>query len=82
LVLHATGDAAVPFEQGRLLAALIPGARLVPLEGRNHILLASEPAWPRFLEEVRAFLAEEDEVVATHQALSAFPGSAMPDASS
>jgi pimeloyl-ACP methyl ester carboxylesterase/DNA-binding winged helix-turn-helix (wHTH) protein len=60
LVLHATGDAAVPFEQGRMLASLIPGARLVPLESRNHILLESEPAWPRFLAEVRAFLAEGD----------------------
>jgi pimeloyl-ACP methyl ester carboxylesterase/DNA-binding winged helix-turn-helix (wHTH) protein len=60
LVLHATGDAVVPFEQGRMLASLIPGARLVPLEGRNHILLESEPAWPRFLAEVRSFLAEDD----------------------
>jgi pimeloyl-ACP methyl ester carboxylesterase/DNA-binding winged helix-turn-helix (wHTH) protein len=60
LVLHANGDAVIPFEQGRLLAGLIPGARLVPLEGRNHVLLASEPAWPRFLEEVRAFLTEDE----------------------
>jgi len=58
LVLHATGDAAVPFDQGRELAALVPNARFVPLESRNHILLADEPAWPRFVEEVRAFLAE------------------------
>lgn len=57
LVLHAIGDAAVPFDQGRLTAALIPGARFVPLESRNHVLLESEPAWPRFLQEVRAFLA-------------------------
>jgi pimeloyl-ACP methyl ester carboxylesterase len=59
LVLHANGDAAVPFDQGRLLAALIPGARFVPLEGRNHVLLEAEPAWPRFLDEVQRFLAEE-----------------------
>ncbi|HSJ07642.1 MAG TPA: alpha/beta fold hydrolase [Longimicrobiales bacterium] len=56
LVLHATGDAAVPFDEGRRLAALIPGARFVPLEGRNHILLASEPAWQRFVEETTGFL--------------------------
>jgi len=56
LVLHARHDVRVPFEEGRLLAALIPGARLVPLESRNHILLEAEPAWPRFLEEVNAFL--------------------------
>jgi pimeloyl-ACP methyl ester carboxylesterase/DNA-binding winged helix-turn-helix (wHTH) protein len=59
LVLHATGDAVVPFEQGRMLAGLIPGARFVPLEGRNHVILECEPAWPRFLEEVRGFLAED-----------------------
>jgi pimeloyl-ACP methyl ester carboxylesterase/DNA-binding CsgD family transcriptional regulator len=56
LVLHARNDLRVPFEEGRVLAALIPGARLVPLESRNHILLETEPAWSRFLEEVNAFL--------------------------
>jgi pimeloyl-ACP methyl ester carboxylesterase/DNA-binding CsgD family transcriptional regulator len=56
LVLHSDGDARVPFEEGRLFATLIPGARLVPLESRNHILLEHEPAWQRWVEEVRAFL--------------------------
>ena len=46
----------VPFEAGLRLAALIPNARFVPLEGDNHILLADDPAWPRFLEEMRSFL--------------------------
>jgi serine/threonine protein kinase/pimeloyl-ACP methyl ester carboxylesterase/tetratricopeptide (TPR) repeat protein len=65
LVLHAQNDLRVPFNEGRLLASLIPGARFVPLEGKNHILLEDEPAWPRFLKEVRGFLgvntAEEPE---------------------
>lgn len=56
LVLHARGDAMVPFEIGRQLAAHIPGARFVPLESRNHLLLETEPAWARLLDEVRAFL--------------------------
>jgi pimeloyl-ACP methyl ester carboxylesterase/DNA-binding winged helix-turn-helix (wHTH) protein len=56
LVLHARGDAMIPFEIGLQLAAHIPGARFVPLESRNHVLLGPEPAWSRFLEEVRAFL--------------------------
>jgi pimeloyl-ACP methyl ester carboxylesterase/DNA-binding CsgD family transcriptional regulator len=56
IVLHAVGDAAIPFEQGRQLAALIPGAKLVPLESDNHVLLDGEPAWEAFLAEVRAFL--------------------------
>lgn len=56
LVLHARGDGMVPFEVGRQLAAHIPGARFVPLESRNHVLLESEPAWARFVDEIRAFL--------------------------
>jgi pimeloyl-ACP methyl ester carboxylesterase/DNA-binding CsgD family transcriptional regulator len=56
LVLHATQDARVPFDEGRLIASLIPGSRFVPLESRNHILLEHEPAWRHWLEEVRAFL--------------------------
>jgi pimeloyl-ACP methyl ester carboxylesterase len=60
LVLHATDDAVVPFNQGRKVASLVPGARFVPLEGRNHILLEGEPAWPRFVDEVRRFLASVD----------------------
>jgi pimeloyl-ACP methyl ester carboxylesterase/DNA-binding CsgD family transcriptional regulator len=56
LVLHAREDAVIPFEEGRILSALIPDARLVPLESRNHVLQESEAAWPRFLDEVRAFL--------------------------
>lgn len=56
LILHGRSDAAIPFEEGRLLAALIPDARFVPLDSRNHILLENEPAWSRFLAEVHAFL--------------------------
>jgi len=68
LVLHGTGDAAVPFDQGRRLAALIPGARFVSLESQNHILLEDEPAWPRFLDEMRGFLAEDDARAAQYDA--------------
>ncbi|HSJ63585.1 MAG TPA: alpha/beta fold hydrolase [Gemmatimonadaceae bacterium] len=56
LVMHGTGDLRVPFGEGRLLASLIPGARLIPLDSRNHVLLESEPAWHRFVTEVREFL--------------------------
>jgi pimeloyl-ACP methyl ester carboxylesterase/DNA-binding CsgD family transcriptional regulator len=56
LVLHARGDRVVPYEEGRLLAALIPDARLVPLESANHILLQHEPAWAAFLDELHGFL--------------------------
>ena len=56
LVLHAQDDAAVPFEQGRAVASAIADARFVPLEGRNHILLADELAWEVFLRELNEFL--------------------------
>jgi pimeloyl-ACP methyl ester carboxylesterase/DNA-binding CsgD family transcriptional regulator len=56
LLLHGRNDLRAPFEEGRLLASLIPGARLVPLETGNHILLGHEPAFGKFLEEVRAFV--------------------------
>jgi pimeloyl-ACP methyl ester carboxylesterase len=69
LVLHSRGDSAQPFEEGRRLAARIPGARLVALEGRSHLILHDEPAWPRFLKEVRAFLGsvEQDAVPSDRQ---------------
>jgi pimeloyl-ACP methyl ester carboxylesterase/DNA-binding CsgD family transcriptional regulator len=56
LVMHARGDSLVPFSEGRLLATLVPGARFLPLESRNHILLADEPAWASFRAELRTFL--------------------------
>ena len=58
LVLHCRDDAAAPFEEGRRIAAMIPGARFVALDGRNHLILEDEPAWPRFLAEVTKFLAD------------------------
>lgn len=61
LVMHARGDARVPFDEGRLLAALIPGARFVPIESDNHVLLDSEPAWRLFLSELRGFLGDHRE---------------------
>ena len=57
LVLHCRGDAAVLFEEGRLMAAGIPGSRFVELEGRNHMILERDPATQRFLDEMRNFLA-------------------------
>jgi pimeloyl-ACP methyl ester carboxylesterase/DNA-binding CsgD family transcriptional regulator len=56
LVLHARGDRRVPFEEGRRLAGLIPGARLVTLETDNHVLLKAEPAFALFFQELHAFM--------------------------
>jgi DNA-binding CsgD family transcriptional regulator len=60
LVAHVRGDTRIPFEEGRLLASLIPGARFLPLEGRNHALLPYDPAFTAFFSEVRAFLAADE----------------------
>jgi DNA-binding CsgD family transcriptional regulator len=63
MVVHARGDQMVDLTNGRLLAAGIPGARLVTLESDNHILLADEPAWPVFLREVTEFVTADREPV-------------------
>jgi class 3 adenylate cyclase/pimeloyl-ACP methyl ester carboxylesterase len=56
LVMHAREEVRVPFENGRRMAAAIPGARFVALQSRNHLILEDEPAYPHFREEIRAFL--------------------------
>jgi pimeloyl-ACP methyl ester carboxylesterase/DNA-binding CsgD family transcriptional regulator len=56
LVVHSRGDGAVPFEEGRLLASLIPNAQFVALESNNHLLTATEPAWSKFVATIRGFL--------------------------
>lgn len=76
LVLHARDDACIPYEEGRLLAALIPGSRLVSLESRNHILLEEEPAWHRFLGEVNTFLGTG---LAESEVTGAEPRKAFPE---
>jgi len=57
LVLHCRNDAGVVLDEGRRLAAGIPGAKFVALESRNHLVLESEPAWEKFVGEIKAFLA-------------------------
>ena len=56
LVLHAVNDRRVPYEQGRQISSLIPGAQLVDLDSNNHLLIESEPAWKTCQSAVREFL--------------------------
>ena len=70
LVTHVRNDARVPFEEGRLIASMIPGARFVPLDGRNHVLLERQPAFRQLFAEAHAFLAEGE---APHRREAAFP---------
>jgi pimeloyl-ACP methyl ester carboxylesterase/DNA-binding CsgD family transcriptional regulator len=70
LVVHARGDVRCPLEEGRRLAALVPGARFVTLETNNHILLEQEPAFARFFGEIHEFLAAGE---VPHRRDAAFP---------
>lgn len=70
LVMHAQGDARVPYDEGRLLATLVPGARFVTLDSCNHVLLHSEAAWPVFLHQLHAFLAEDGATAPAFAALT------------
>jgi pimeloyl-ACP methyl ester carboxylesterase/DNA-binding CsgD family transcriptional regulator len=75
LVLHSRADARIPFEQGRALAALIPGARFVALDSRNHWVVDTEPAWTQLVNELDSFLpdlphAHDSRGVAILQALT------------
>ncbi|MEE8346246.1 MAG: adenylate/guanylate cyclase domain-containing protein [Dehalococcoidia bacterium] len=65
LILHCRDDQIRPFSAGRELAALVPGARFVPMEGSNHLFLEDEPAREVFLREVNAFLLEGEADTAT-----------------
>jgi len=67
LVMHSSGDQRVPIEQGRSTAALIPDARFVLLESRNHILLDHQAAWRRFFAELDAFTAGEATAVTVEE---------------
>lgn len=55
LVTHCVDDVAVPFEEGRLLAGLIPNATLLPLSCANHVMLERDSAWSEFVAAVDAF---------------------------
>lgn len=56
LVLHCEGDRRVPVEEGRRMAALVPGARFVGLPGNNHALIGGTPAFDTFFQEFNLFM--------------------------
>jgi hypothetical protein len=45
-----------------MLARGIPGARFVALESKNHLILAHESVWPRFVSEICEFVNSVDAV--------------------
>jgi len=54
LVLHRKGDLAIPVHYGKELASLIPGARLVLLDGNNHWFATDDKS----VDTVFALIAE------------------------
>jgi pimeloyl-ACP methyl ester carboxylesterase/DNA-binding CsgD family transcriptional regulator len=73
LILHARGDVAIPIRESQLLAELIPNARLVSLDSRNHVLIEDEPAWPHFLSELRSFLGTSTAESGVKRPTAVFP---------
>ncbi len=59
LVLHMRGDVRQPLALSQEIAAGIPGAQFVPLEGRNHMLLPTDPAFRQFYNAVATFLGDK-----------------------
>jgi class 3 adenylate cyclase len=57
LVLHRITDPAVPLSAGQRLAAEIPGARLVPLEGKGHLFCLGD--YSAILSAVDDFLGDK-----------------------
>lgn len=60
LVMHAEGDKRVPLDEGRRLAALIPGAEFMTLPGESHMLVPGSPAYGLFLRAFRDFVAAHE----------------------
>jgi pimeloyl-ACP methyl ester carboxylesterase len=50
LVIHGTDDVLIPVENGRLVAAAVPGARLIEFEGMGHDL--PRRVWPDGLDAI------------------------------
>jgi DNA-binding NarL/FixJ family response regulator len=55
-VLHREGDKGTRFELGREVAALIPGAALIPLHGASHLFYHGD--WVSVADAVLDFLGE------------------------
>jgi len=67
LVIHGDEDVLVPIENGRRVAAAVPGARLLELEGMGHDL--PRRLWPRVIDAI---------VETAGEASSVQPGAAWP----
>jgi class 3 adenylate cyclase/pimeloyl-ACP methyl ester carboxylesterase len=63
LVVHRRGDAIAPFKVAREMAALIPDARLEPLEGDDHVHVWGDTK--AIIDAIDSFLREGEEEAAS-----------------
>jgi DNA-binding winged helix-turn-helix (wHTH) protein/pimeloyl-ACP methyl ester carboxylesterase len=56
LVLHARDDGVQPLDQGRELAAAIPGAEFVMLDSASHITVPGDRAWDTMIGAIERFV--------------------------
>ena len=61
LVTHSRGDLSTPLAESELMASLIPGAELLVLENRNHLVLEHDPTWPILRDTVHDFFARHND---------------------
>jgi pimeloyl-ACP methyl ester carboxylesterase len=58
-VIHVRGDQLAPLEFGQQLADLIPGARLVIIQGRDHIPIPGDGEAEQIDPVIQPFLDED-----------------------
>jgi pimeloyl-ACP methyl ester carboxylesterase/tetratricopeptide (TPR) repeat protein len=62
LVIHRRDDRSVPFEEGRYLASVVPGARFLPLPGSAHYFptaRSDDPGTEEMIHAIEAFVKQE-----------------------
>ncbi|NRB01465.1 MAG: alpha/beta hydrolase, partial [Rhodobacteraceae bacterium] len=57
LIIHPRSAAAHPLSEAQFMAARIPDAELMPVEGANVIMLPSDPTWSEQMDAIMEFLA-------------------------
>jgi len=68
LVLHRSGDQSTDIEEGRYLAGHIPGAKLVELEGADHLWWVGDS--DSIIDEIQEFLTGERQTVEPDRVLA------------
>lgn len=59
LVIHNPANVIVPFDEGRLVAAGIPGARFRTIDSRNLLPLPGEPGFDELLRMIDEFMRDD-----------------------